>query len=189
MHIKTPFLTYREQGAVHGLLDAHQPRSDGMRRKIDGLMLDVGEGTSAQIADQVRRNTKDSADFLHLEFPRFEELRLVVRQRDGREGHVLFENGDLRAVGGAAIGRVPAFPQALGVLDGVRVRQDAAGASAILEKGAAVFLGGDSQADGVFLQRDGAVAHDAVKAQAGDVQHVLRSQMYCAALRGGVGIG
>ena len=95
MHIKTPFLTYREQGAVHGLLDAHQPRSDGMRRKIDGLMLDVGEGTSAQIADQVRRNTKDPADFLHLEFPRFEELRLVVRQRDGREGHVLFENGDL----------------------------------------------------------------------------------------------
>ena len=67
--------------------------------------------------------------------------------------------------------------------------QDAAGASAILEKGAAVFLGGDSQTDGVFLQRDGTVAHDAVKTQAGDVQHVLRAKLYRAALRGGVGIG
>ena len=41
------------------------------------------------------------------------------------------------------MGRVRAFPQMLGGFESVRVCQDAAGTSAVFEKGAAVFLGGD----------------------------------------------
>ena len=85
--------------------------------------------------------------------------------------------------------RVPALPQALGVLDRVGVRQYAGGHRAIAEKLRAVFFGGDTQPDRTLLQRDGAVAHDAVKAEAGDVQDVRGGEAYHAALAGGIGVG
>src|SRR5699024_5060903 len=137
----------------------------------------------------VRRHAEDAADLRDLKFARFEKLRRVVGDADGREGHGLFEDGYLARVGGAAVGRVPALPQALGVLDRVGVRQYAGGHRAIAEKLRAVFFGGDTQPDRTLLQRDGAVAHDAVKAEAGDVQDVRGVEAYHAALAGGIGIG
>ena len=46
------------------------------------------------------------------------------------------------------------------------------------ESSALVFFGRDSKADGVPLQRDGAVADDSVKAQSRDMQHILRLQLH-----------
>lgn len=95
LHVKAPLFLIGKQGAIHGLLNAHQPWPNGVRGKVNGLMFDVGKGTAAQIADQVRRHTEDATDFLHLKLARFKELRLVVGQTDGREGHILFQNSDL----------------------------------------------------------------------------------------------
>ena len=75
------------------------------------------------------------------------------------------------------------------ILDRVRMRQDAAGPRAVLEELAAVLLRGDAQPNGRLLQRDGAVAHDAVKAETGDVQHILRIQLLHAAFAGRIGVG
>ena len=69
-----------------------------MHRKVNGLVLDVGKGASALNADKVQRHMEESADFLRRELPRFKKLSLIVWQRDWREGHVLFENGELQSV-------------------------------------------------------------------------------------------
>ena len=134
------------------------------------------------------RHAVDAADFFNLEAPGFQELGLVIGKADGREGHVLFQNGNLATVGGTAIGRIPVVAQTLGIAHRIGVGQHTAGARAVLEEGAAVLLGGDAQTDGVLFQRDGAVAHDAVKAQTRNVQHVRGLQLDRIALRGGIGV-
>ena len=52
----------------------------------------------------------------------------------------------------------------------------------------AVFLGRYTETDGVFLQRDGTVAHDPVKAEAGNVQDILWGQHHLFSGAGHVGI-
>ena len=137
----------------------------------------------------MRRHAKDAADLRDLEFPCFEKLRRVIGNADGRKGHGLFEDGHLARVGGAAIGRVPALPQALGVFDCVGVRQHAGGHRAVAEEFRAVLLSSNAQPNGALLQRDGAVAHDAVETEAGDVQNVRGVEAHHAAFAGGVGVG
>ena len=194
LNIETPatgvpgLLAVCEEGAVHGLLDAHQPGADGVHGKVDALVLDIAEGSPVKIAHQMGRHAVDAADLFNLKTPGFEELRLIVGEADWREGHILFQNGNLAAVGRAAVGRVPVVAQTLGITYRVRVRQHTAGACAIFEEGAAVFLGGDAQTDGVLFQRDGTVTHDAVKAQTRNVQHIRGLQRDRIALRGRVGV-
>ena len=79
-----------------------------MDGKGDVLRFDVGEGRSVQIADHMRRHTKDAADFRNLKLSRFQELRLVVGQAQRNEGHSLFQHSHAAGVAGAAIGSVPA---------------------------------------------------------------------------------
>ena len=69
LHIKAPatgatsLLVVREKSAIDGLFNPHQPWPDGMDGKGNVLRFDVGEGRPVQIADHVRRHTKDTADF------------------------------------------------------------------------------------------------------------------------------
>ena len=186
--IEAALLVFRDQGAVDRLFDAHQPRADGMDRKGNVLRFDVGKRRALQIADHVRRHAEDAADLRHLKLPRFQELRLVVGNRQGRKRHALFQHRDTAGVSRAAIGRVPARAQRGGVLYRIGMRQDARGPRAVGKELAAIFLGGDAQADGRLLQRDGAVAHDAVKAKPGNVQHVLRGKIGDLSVGGRVGI-
>ena len=50
------------------------------------------------------RHPEDAADLIHLELPRFEELCLVIRDAQGREGHALFKDRHTVGIGRAAIG-------------------------------------------------------------------------------------
>ena len=59
-----------------------------MDGKVDGLVLDIAEGCSVQIANHVRRHTEDAADFGHLELSGLQKLGFVVRQAQRNEGHV-----------------------------------------------------------------------------------------------------
>ena len=130
LHIKAPatgapgFFVVREKSAIDGLFNPHQPWPDGMDGKGDVLRFDVGEGRPVQIADHVRRHTKDTADFRNLKLSRFQELCLVVGQAQRNEGHSLFQHSHAAGVAGAAIGSVPAGPQRSRVFDCVRVCQD-----------------------------------------------------------------
>ena len=54
--------------------------------------------------------------------------------------------------------------------------QHTGGSRAVGEELSTVFLGGDGKPDGVFRHCDRAVAHKAVKAEAGNMQHVGRPQ-------------
>ena len=58
----------------------------------------IAEGGPVKIAHQMGRHTVDAADFFDLEAPSFQELGLVIWKADRREGHVLFQNGNLAAV-------------------------------------------------------------------------------------------
>ena len=78
----------RDQGAVDRLLDAHQPRADGVDGKGDVLAFDVGKRRPFQIADHVRGHAEDAADLRHLKPAGFQELRLVVGHGQGRKRHV-----------------------------------------------------------------------------------------------------
>ena len=124
-----------------------------------------------------------------LELAGFEELRLVVGHGQGRKRHALLQHRHAPGVSRAAVGRVPAGAQGRGVLHRVGMREDARGPRAVGKEPAAVFLGRDAKADGRLFQRDGAVPHDAVKAEAGDVQHVLRREIRELSVGGRVGVG
>ena len=60
------------------MLDAHQPGPDGVDRKVDTGMLDIGECCPGQITNHMGRYSVNTADLLHLEAPGFEKLRFVV---------------------------------------------------------------------------------------------------------------
>ena len=149
-------------------------------------MLNIAEGSMLQIAHHVRRYAINAADLRYLKFAGFQKLSFAVWYGDGRIAHVLFQHGHLAGVDGAAVGRVPALPQLLRILYRIGMSQDTAGSCAVGEELAAVFLGGKAETDGVLFQRNGAVAHDSVEAQSGNVQHVLRAQAHHLALAGGV---
>ena len=66
--------------------------------------------------------------------------------------------------------------------------QHTAGTCAVGEELRAEFLCGDAEADSVLLDGDGRVADDAVEAQSGNVQHILRLQQKLLAVAVGVGV-
>ena len=160
-----------------------------MNGKGYGLVLDIGEGRPVEVADHVRRHAVDAADLRYLELPRLQKLGFIVRHGDSGEGHALLEDGHAIGVGGTTVSLHPCLPQRLRVLHRVRVRQYAAGRRAVGKELAAILLRGDPQADGIFLDGNRAVAHDPVKAQAGDVEHILRAQPHRFTLGGGIRIG
>ena len=86
LHIKAPLFLFGKKSAVNCLLNADQPRADGMDSKVDGLMLNVAEGCSVQITDHVRRHTEDAADLTDLKLSGLQKLGFVVRQAQRDEG-------------------------------------------------------------------------------------------------------
>ena len=66
--------------------------------------------------------------------------------------------------------------------------QDAGRPGTVLEEAAAVFFSGDPEPDGVPLQRDGAVAYDAIKAESRYMQHFGRIQLHLHTVLGGIGV-
>ena len=69
------------------------------------------------------------------------------------------------------------------------MHQNAGGTRTVGEELAAVFLRGDAEADGAFLQRNGAVADHTVKTEAGNMENILGFQGVGFALTGGIGVG
>ena len=68
--------------------------------KVDGLMLDIGEGRPIQIPDHMRRYTEDTADLADLKLPRLQKLCFIVRQaqRYNPSGFLLIARGQHKAV-------------------------------------------------------------------------------------------
>ena len=64
----------------------------------------------------------------------------------------------------------------------------ARGLCAVAEEFTAVLLGGDGQADGVLLRRNGAVAHDAVEAKVGNAHVLTGVEHHRGAIPRGAGI-
>ena len=132
---------------------------------------------------------QDPANLIHLKFAGFQELRFIVRDGNRLKLHAFFQDGHSITVGRAAVCTVPAFPERLWIFYGVRVCQNTGRPCSVGEELTAVFLGSNTKADGVFLQGDGTVAHDAVESQSGDMEHVLRRQHHLITIAGHVGVG
>ena len=123
-------------------------------------------------------DSENSSDLIDLEFACFEELRLLRRNADGRVFHAFFQHGNLIGIAAAAEGGLPALPHTLRVFDRAGVFQHTARCGTVGEELCAVFLTGDSHADGVFRHSDGAVTDQTVKAQTGDVKHIRWLKRY-----------
>lgn len=63
-----------------------------MRDEVDAHVLDVEECSVLKVANQMRRYPKDTADFIHLKFPSFGELRFIVRHGHELKLHAFFQN-------------------------------------------------------------------------------------------------
>lgn len=187
-YIKNKLETKEEKSAVDCLFDADQPRADRMDSEVDGLVLDIAEGCSVQIADHVRRHTEDAADFGHLKLSGLQKLGFVVRQTQRNKGHAFFQHSNTAGVGGTSVGSVPAGPECSGVFHRVWMRQDAAGACAVGKELASVLLSGDTQTDSRLFKGNGTVAHDAVKAESGNVEHIPRFKPPAFAVAGCIGV-
>ena len=159
-----------------------------MDGEVDGTVLDVGESGAGQICHHVRRHTVDAADFLHLKAPGFDELRFVVRHGKWSEGHALLQYSHAGRVGGTTVGAVPAGTERSRVFHGVGMGQNTRRTRTIGEELRAELLCGDTEADSVLLDGDGRVAYDAVEAEAGYVQHILRLHQKLLAVAVGVGV-
>ena len=109
-----------------------------MRGEVDAHVLDVEECNVLKVANQMRRYPKDTADFIHLKFARFQKLCFIVRNGNELEFHAFFQNGHTIGIGVAAVGAVPAVPDSLGILHRVRVSQDARRPCTVGEELAAV---------------------------------------------------
>ena len=160
------------------MLPADDPWVKGVFHKLKGLLLDIRKARLFQVAHHVGRHSENSSDLIDLEFACFEELGLLRRDADGRVFHALLQHGDFIGIAAATEGRLPAFPHTLRVFDGAGVFQHTARSGTVGEEFRAVLLTGDSHADGVLRHSDGAVAHQTVKAQAGDMEHFRGMQRY-----------
>ena len=123
------------------------------------------------------RDSENSSDLIDLEFAGLKELRLFGADADRRVFHTFFQYGDLIGVAAAAEGGLPALPHTLRVFDRAGVFQHTARSGTVGKEFCAVFLAGNSHADGVLRHSDGTVAHQAVKAQTGDVKHLGRVEI------------
>ena len=163
---------------LNGLLPTDDPRVKGVFHKLQGLLLNIRKARLFQIADHVGRDPENSSNFIDLEFACFQELRLLRRDTDGRVFHAFFQNGDFIGVTAAAEGGLPALPYTLRVFDGAGVFQHTTGRRTVSKELGSVFLTGNRHADGVLCHSDGAVTHQTVKAQTGNVQHIRWEQRH-----------
>ena len=124
------------------------------------------------------RHSENSSDLIDLKFSCFEELRLLRRDADGRVFHAFFQHGDLIGIAAAAEGGLPALPHPLRVFDRAGVFQHTARSGTVGKELCSVLLTGDCHADGVLRHSDGTVAHQTIKAQAGDVKNIRRLKRY-----------
>ncbi len=188
---KVRFLLFGgQEGSGDALLPADYPRVEGVLDELQALLLDIRKARLFEVSDHMGRNSKNSSNFVDLEFSGFKELRLFWGNADGRIFHALFQNGDLPGVAAAAELALPCIAHPAGILHGAGVFKNAAGGSSICKQLGTIFLGGDGKADGVLGHGDGAVTNEAVEAKAGDVQDICRLQDYGRALhRGGFLIG
>ena len=127
-------------------------------------------------------HSENTGNLVDLELSRFQKLRLFWGDANRRIFHALLQNGYLIAVAAAAEGGLPAFPDTAGVFDGSRMLQHAAGCCAVSKELRTILLTGDCHADGVFRHRYGGIAHQTVKTQARNVQHIRRIQPHDCAL-------
>ena len=88
-----------------------------------------------------------------------------------------------------SIGSVPAGSERSRVFHRVRMRQDAAGASAVGEELASVLLSGDTQTDSGLFKCNGAITHDTVKAKPGNMKHIPRFEPPAFAIAGCISVG
>ncbi|KZA06469.1 hypothetical protein LV35_04254 [Acinetobacter baumannii] len=179
------------------LLNAGQPREQGVCNESDGLLLNARapRGGLFRIADHVRRDAEPHRDLRALESPRFEERRLI---RGDGDRLPLDARGHHR---GQAPTMVALNPLLLGLFNLIRgeigvASQDAAGICRVTEPRQAVPFGRQAQADrggGFFdgrhahhASRDGIAldVHDAVVVDDFSVDAVDRLQP-AVALRGG----
>ena len=170
---------------MNGLLPADHPWVQRVFHELQRLLLNIRKARLFQVANHVGRHPENSSDLIDLEFSRFQKLRLLRRDADGRVLHALLQHGDLVAVGAAAEGGLPAFPHPLGVFDGAGMLQHTAGSCAVGEELSPVLLTGNRHANGVLGHGNGTVPHQPVKAQAGDVQYIRGRQVDGNALHGG----
>ena len=105
-------------------------------------------------------------------------MRLLRRDADGRVFHAFFQYGNFVCIAAAAEGGLPALPHTLRIFDRAGVFQHTARSGTIGEELCAVFLTGDSHADGILRHSDGTVTDQPVKAQAGDMQHIREMKRY-----------
>ena len=124
------------------------------------------------------RHSEKSSDLIDLEFSCFEELRLLRRDADWRIFHAFFQYGDFVCVSAATEGGLPALPHTLRVFNRAGVFQHTTRCDTVGEEFRAILFTGDSHANGVLCHSDGTVAHQTVKTQAGNVQHIRWLQRY-----------
>ena len=154
------------------MLPADDPGVKGIFHELQGLLLNIRKARLFQITDHVRWDPENSSNLIDLEFSCFKELCLLRRDADGRVFHAFFQHGDFVCVAAAAEGGLPALPYTLRVFDGAGVFQHTTGRRTVSKELGSVFLTGNRHADGILRHSDGTVAHQTVKAQAGDMEHI-----------------
>ena len=141
-----------------------------MLYELYGLMFNVAECGSFKVSDKVRRDSEDSADFVNLIFPRFEELCVFGCDAYGVVFHALFKHRYLMAVSCSLIDSVPRFSEFFRVFEDAGVFEDTSRSCTIAEEFRTVFLGRKCQAYSFSHLCNGTDALDSVIGQPLEVE-------------------
>lgn len=159
------------------LLNADDPRSQGVHHEVQRLVFDVGEGRSGKIRHEMRRHTEDTADFRHRELLCFQKLAVLRRKRDGLVGHSFFEHRHTMGVGCATVCCFPVIPDTIRVLDDPGVFEDTAGLCAILEERRAVLIHRNGSAEAVLHHGDRRKADQTIETQSRHMEDLVPTKV------------
>ena len=176
----------KQQFAIQLRLPALRPGPDCVGHEVDGELHGRGVGGCAGQAHLHQRQPIDQGNLAALEKARFQKLSSLRRDQAGVAVELDAAPEDANTMG--AIGAlVLLLEPAPSFFAGLRCRgagmlEDPAGPGAVAEKGGAEALCRQAEPDGFAGHADHVVAHQAVEAHAGQVQHVFRRHRDVAAI-------
>ena len=125
----------------------------------------------------MRRHTIEPHNLVDLELPHLKELSFLRRDGNLLILDALLEDGNPARVHRTAVDGVPAFTELRRGFQYARMLEDTTGTCTVGKESRAILLASKGHAYGVPRHRNGGVAHQAVKAQARNVQDILPPQL------------
>ena len=167
-------LFFRRQDATpQFLLPARNPCAERHLHELQCQLLDVGKRRAREVSHEVRRHQEPPADFVDVEQPRLQHLRVGHAEPDLLVAQTVFEDRRFVRLLVRLLPVVPELIEVGVVLELLRMLQQVRDAPAVSEEAPHVALGRDSCANRLPRHRDDGEAANTGRADSADMKQVV----------------